>query len=670
MTTFRAIAILFIVYLSTGITAHAVDCDTIPPPVPISLDSLHTFEFTTFGGSDCWGYEAPDGTEYAIMGVAEGVAFANVTTLQVVQIVPGPTAGCGSIRWRDMVTYKHYCYCVSECTGTNEGIMIIDLQYLPDSVHFVGSYVRAGDRRSHNMAVDTSVGYAYAVKQSYSGFRIIDLADPEAPVDVLDVSTIDLHDIYARNDTVWAAEGNRGSFSIWDVSNKATAQLLARVSVPNAGYVHNIWTTEETAFKTIKIWNTEDLNNIQLVGQDIGPSQLAHNAHVLGDYVISSHYETGVQVMDLSVPECPREVALFDTWPSSETPNFNGCWGAFPYTNSGKIYASNEDGKLFVLQSNITGVSFTATPTVGWAPLPVDFTDLTLGSINDWNWQFGDGDSAVVSDPQHVYQDPGLFNVALTVTGVNGMGTEVKPNFVTVLAETLKVTDTTLEANVSAYWEVYAQNNVPLKEIVLPITVTNVPSVVFFDSISFVGTRLDYFELKQVVFDNRFAGQLAMRVRADNGGGSPALAPGDGPIARVYVRTRSFATAGQTATMSTGTLGVYTLTAKTVTTDYAPEFNGATLTIAAAPCDCAQHGDLSGDGVFDALDLNELIDYVFFSGTQPLQDATCPHIDRGDYNCDGVDDALDLNYLIDLLFFSGPPPCDPCACTLYPSDCP
>lgn len=613
------------------------------------------------------------------MGVAEGVAFANVTTLQIIQIVPGPAAGCGGIRWRDMVTYKHYCYCVSECTGANEGLMVIDLQYLPDSVHFVGSYVHPGDRRSHNMAVDTSMGYAYAVHQNYSGFRIIDLADPEAPVDIGDVGTIDLHDIYARHDTVWAAEGYQGSFSIWDVSDKADAQLLARVSVPNAGYVHNIWptddgryvvTTEETAFKTIKIWNTQDLDNIQLVGQDLGPSQLAHNAHVIGNYVVSSHYETGVQAMDLSVPECPREVALFDTWLPSETPNFNGCWGAFPFTNSGKIYASNEDGKLYILQSNITGVSFVGTPTIGWAPLAVDFDDLTLGHVSEREWEFGDGDTSTVASPQHLYDQPGLFDVGLTVTSVTGPGSELKPYFVTVLAETLKVADTSLLPDVAAYWEIRATNNVPITEVVLPISITNVTSVLFFDSISFVGTRLDYFELQQVVLDNRFAGQLTMHVRADNGGGSPPLAPGTGPIARIYVRTRSFATPGQTATMSAGPLGAYQLVANTLTTDYTPEFVGGTLTITDAPCSCTKNGDVYADDVLDALDLNALIDYVFFGGTEPLIDPICPHVNRGDYNCDGVDDALDLNYLIQLLFFAGPPPCDPCACTLYPTECP
>ena len=101
---------------------------------------IDKFDFDSFGGSDCWGWEGPDGTEYAIMGVSTGVAFVNVTAGQVVQIVPGPTSGCGNILWRDMVTYGHYCYVVSECLGTNDGMMIIDMQGLPNSVSFVRSY--------------------------------------------------------------------------------------------------------------------------------------------------------------------------------------------------------------------------------------------------------------------------------------------------------------------------------------------------------------------------------------------------------------------------------------------------------------------------------------------------------------------------------------------------
>ena len=171
-------------------------------------------------------------------------------------------------------------------------------------------------------------------------------------------------------------------------------------------------------------------------------------------------------------------------------------------------------------------------------------------------------------------------------------------------------------------------------------------------------------------FSNRFAGQLAIRFEADAGGGAPPLPPGDGPIARVHFRTRANATPGDTAAISVMQLGSYNLTATTLSTDFVPVFNGATLTIAEVPCACASHGDVEDNGFFDALDLSFLIDHIFAGGATPPQDALCPHSDRGDLNCDGFDDALDISYMIDLLFAGGALPCDPCACTSYPDDCP
>ncbi|MBD3299438.1 MAG: choice-of-anchor B family protein, partial [candidate division Zixibacteria bacterium] len=396
MSTISRVVVIGIVVLTVmNASAWATDCGTLPPVTPVTLDSVHTFQFTDFGGSDCWGWEGPDGTEYAIMGIAEGVAFVNVTTLQFIQTVPGPLSGCSSIRWRDMVTYDHYCYCVSECSGTNEGLMVIDMQYLPDSVHFVTAYAPSGNQTSHNLTIDTATGFAYAVERSAGGFRIIDLTNPEAPVDLGSVGTGNLHDMFARNDTVWAAEGNQGSFSIWDLSAKSNPQLLTRFEPPSSGYAHNIWptadgryaiTTEETPNKTIKVWDTQDLGNVQLVGELLGASDLAHNAQVLSDYIVSSHYETGLHVVDISVPDCPREAGVFDTYLPGENASFNGAWGAFPYTTSGKIYVSNDDGRLFILQSNIEGVSFSATPVSGEAPLNVSFVDQTIGAVDAWLW--------------------------------------------------------------------------------------------------------------------------------------------------------------------------------------------------------------------------------------------------------------------------------------------
>jgi choice-of-anchor B domain-containing protein len=333
---------------------------TAAPDTAYLLCPTGSKQFTgTFGGSDCWGWVDGNGVEYAIMGVADGIAFVNTTNLQTSGFVTGPASGCGGTRWRDIKTYSHYAYAVSECTGTNQGMSVIDMQYLPDSVHLVNVVSSISSVTSHNLTIDTTRGYAYLVRPGYNGFRVFSLANPVSPSELAGVTTPDLHDVFARNDTVWAAEANAQSFSVWNMANKNSPQLIARVQIPAAGYVHNIWpsgdgqhviTTEETPGKSVKYWSVADYNNVQLVSEYLAPSNLAHNAHMKGDTAYISHYESGVAVVDFSAN--PVQLGLYDTWGASESPNFSGAWGAYPFTPSGNIYASNMSDQLIVLEAS------------------------------------------------------------------------------------------------------------------------------------------------------------------------------------------------------------------------------------------------------------------------------------------------------------------------------
>ena len=77
---------------------------------------------------------------------------------------------------------------------------------------------------------------------------------------------------------------------------------------------------------------------------------------------------------------------------------------------------------------------FSATPTTGTAPLAVNFTDLSTGSIADWAWNFGDGQTSTEQNPSHIYDTPGTYTVSLTVTGPGGTDTETKIDYITVTA--------------------------------------------------------------------------------------------------------------------------------------------------------------------------------------------------------------------------------------------
>ena len=64
-------------------------------------------------------------------------------------------------------------------------------------------------------------------------------------------------------------------------------------------------------------------------------------------------------------------------------------------------------------------VSIGLNPASGTAPLNVDFTanvSLTAGFITSYKWIFGDSLTSADPSPSHLYQNPGSYNVKLTVS--------------------------------------------------------------------------------------------------------------------------------------------------------------------------------------------------------------------------------------------------------------
>ncbi len=59
--------------------------------------------------------------------------------------------------------------------------------------------------------------------------------------------------------------------------------------------------------------------------------------------------------------------------------------------------------------------NFSATPRDVCAEMPVNFTDLTTGTVTNWLWLFGDGATSTDQNPVHEYEDTGYFDVTLIV---------------------------------------------------------------------------------------------------------------------------------------------------------------------------------------------------------------------------------------------------------------
>lgn len=311
-------------------------------PNVVLLDQLDDY---AIGYNDCWGYTAPDSREYALLGVINGTSIIDITnagSATEITFIPSPSS-----TWKDIKTYQNYAYVVTESSG---GMQIIDLSNLPSSATLVSTYT--GFSTSHNIYIDEANAMLYA--EGSGSIRAISLADPENPVE-LSTFGISSHDIYARDNIVYVSEGSNGSIGIFDLSNPASPTMISRFQIPNAGFVHNAWltddgnylmTTEETTNKTVKLFDIQDLNNVFIIDEYLGPSNLAHNTHIKGDFAYLSHYADGLRILDISNPNNIFEAGFYDTTPS--TGGFTGSWGAFPFFPSGKILASDFSNGLFV----------------------------------------------------------------------------------------------------------------------------------------------------------------------------------------------------------------------------------------------------------------------------------------------------------------------------------
>jgi choice-of-anchor B domain-containing protein len=302
--------------------------------------------------NDVWGYTDDSGQDYALVGLVDGVSVVKVTStgLQQVNFVSGTRSS-----WRDLKTHGQYLYVTNESSG---GLDIIDLSGLPTSVRFVGSYNTAFST-AHNLYI--ADGYAYiAGSNAAGGVDILDLSNPESPVKVGEWTRQRFHDVYVRNDTLFGSAAESG-LVVLDVRDKSDPHLIVEISFPDGGFVHNAWTTEdgryvmttqETYGLPVKMWDIRDLLNPRIADQYLAtPNLLAHNVQIRGDYAYISHYSDGLRIVDISDPEHLVEVGFYDTHPNDQG-GYEGNWGAFPFTSSGYVYATDMQFGLFVIEFN------------------------------------------------------------------------------------------------------------------------------------------------------------------------------------------------------------------------------------------------------------------------------------------------------------------------------
>ena len=110
------------------------------------------------------------------------------------------------------------------------------------------------------------------------------------------------------------------------------------------------------------------------------------------------------------------------------------------YTRAGvytvKLTASNAYGAQtatkasFITAGAVPVADFTSDVRTVKVPGLVNFLDRSQNGPTAWTWNFGDGSSSTVQNPNHTYTTPGVYAVTLTASNTYGSDTNTKPAYI------------------------------------------------------------------------------------------------------------------------------------------------------------------------------------------------------------------------------------------------
>ncbi|WP_430400447.1 choice-of-anchor B family protein [Flavobacterium sp.] len=343
--------------------------------------------------NDIWGWTDPmNGKEYAIIGLTSHTAFVDISVPTApVYLGKLPTASVSSI-WRDIKVYSNHAYIVSEASA--HGMQVFDLTRLRGVVTpqtFTADFHYTGFGRCHNIAIDEVNGYAYAIgTRTYvpgssgisngGGPHIINIQTPASPVFVNEYNAQGYsHDaqivVYNGPDTDHLGKqiyigSNENKVVVVDVTNKLAPVLISNFTYTNTAYTHQGWLTEDHKYfilgdevdeqsfgfntKTV-IVDMTDLDAPVLKWNYNGQTPaIDHNGYTKGNDFYLANYRAGLRIMDISNLDSANmnEIGFFDTFPTSNSNQFNGAWSVYPYFASGSIIISDIERGLFVVKKN------------------------------------------------------------------------------------------------------------------------------------------------------------------------------------------------------------------------------------------------------------------------------------------------------------------------------
>lgn len=318
--------------------------------------------------NDCFGF-VWNGKEYAVGGSTEGTHIFELSADN--RFVPkGFIRGRyvhSTVIHRDYAVYRNYLYAV--CDEGISSLQIIDLSYLPDSIH-LAMEDSAQFGRVHNVFIDTTLAQLYScIHRSTTStstieapLKVFSLADPLHPTEVWSgpEDIPEVHDCYVRNGKAILNCGFDG-LRVYDFSQDPAnpAYLDSKTVYGDQGYNHQGWLSpsgstyvfaDETNGKRIKKCSFDgSVVTIQsYFGTNHENGSIPHNIMCSDTFAYVAYYNEGLRIFDLRYTPV-LEVAHFDSYPDEHPFKMNGNWGIYNQFPSGRILISDRQYGLFLL---------------------------------------------------------------------------------------------------------------------------------------------------------------------------------------------------------------------------------------------------------------------------------------------------------------------------------
>lgn len=353
--------------------------------------------------NDCWGY-TQDGQEYALAGSTEGTHVFKISDdgqFETIDFVEGNFASTMVIH-RDIKTYLNYAYVV--CDEGESSLQIIDLSYLPDSMHVVmendSSFTRV-----HNLFIDeeNALMYACSVRPSVGGMlqplipmQVYSLANPVLPVLLYEGPNgiPEVHDAYVRDNIAYLNCGMDG-LRVYDFTNPAAPNFVQNMSFyQDQGYNHQGWLSpdgtkyvfgDETSGVQLKLCSVDANDEVTIeksFGSNHEDGSVPHNIVITNDFAYVAYYNEGLRIFDLRTP-LPTEIAHYDTYPiDEELFKMQGAWGMYADYPSGRLLVSDRHTGLFLFDFNSSVFQVTTSNDVDIYPNPVLGDELITVKLN------------------------------------------------------------------------------------------------------------------------------------------------------------------------------------------------------------------------------------------------------------------------------------------------